>query len=595
MNLAREAFAFFSHAAKNTDAEIARIANEWLQETASDFPWLKLPIGDDAQRTLRLVHTYDGAIWDRLVGHLDGSKPRHFFVAAPFHDANGEMTRRIATQWPQSQLELLVQPGYTTLAVKPLKKMAKVRLSELRNSSRRLHAKILAWRTQSGSGCLVGSANFTTAAFDGRNVETCLLVSQADKLIDALFDRNLSKQPLDFDEFVPGDAESQEDESGLPPLRIDSAVLVAEDRLRITYTCQLEPRPDSLRLAIYAAGEVHPRATLSIQNKVEGKQTVPLPDEVFAEAHGVLLASLSADVKGERLESRPLWIIQESRLTYEPGEGSSSSKDRIEVSGQGLAEFLDELGKQKNGLRMVVEYLHSLNIRFYDGSLGGLRRRGFNLKIHDPFHTDSVPNWLIEAGTESENLELAIDAFVERHERRRLLKHAGRGNINGMENFLDILRAMVRLLYVYYRRRVVKKSALIARLRTFIELATIGRRALGEHSEKDSFDGYLCSVSENLSGDRELLQKVCDETNYVADVVALLLIAQSVRFDPKEQIKDGPPPLRPREVLPYYAQAIQTAIGQCRLKKAGPAEVRRALEGYRMFSEAEIEKLIAEL
>src|SRR5262249_33625774 len=157
-----------------------------------------------------------------------------------------------------------------------------------------------------------------------------------------------------------------------------------DDRLRITFACQVEPQPETLRLAIYAAGEIHPRLTTDIQNKAEGKQTVSLPDELFAGTNGILLASLSASVKSAKIESRPLWIIQERQLTHEPGEGSSSSKDKIEISGEGLPEFLDELGKQPNGLRLVVEFLQGLKIRFYDGSVGGLRRRGFNLKIHDP-------------------------------------------------------------------------------------------------------------------------------------------------------------------------------------------------------------------
>ena len=105
---------------------------------------------------------------------------------------------------PRPQLEFLVQQGYTNLAVKPLKKLRKVRLSELRDSSRRIHAKLLAWRSGNGGGCLVGSANFTSAALDGRNVEACLLISDADELVEALFDRSLSKRPLALDDFVPG-------------------------------------------------------------------------------------------------------------------------------------------------------------------------------------------------------------------------------------------------------------------------------------------------------------------------------------------------------------------------------------------------------
>jgi hypothetical protein len=72
MNVAREAFAFFQKAANNSDTAIARIAVEWIEETAASYSWLKEPVDREAERKIRLVHTYDGSIWDRLVQHLDG-------------------------------------------------------------------------------------------------------------------------------------------------------------------------------------------------------------------------------------------------------------------------------------------------------------------------------------------------------------------------------------------------------------------------------------------------------------------------------------------------------------------------------------------
>ena len=113
-----------------------------------------------------------------------------------------------------------------------------------------------------------------------------------------------------------------------------------------------------------------------------------------------------------------------------------------------------------------------------------------------------------------------------------------------MENFLDIFTTLVRLLYVYYKRGVVKRGKLIGRFCTFIELATIGK-----DTEKEQFDGYLYSVYDSLSGDVDLLQEVCDETNYLAEVRAALLIVQSIRFDPNENPQYGPKANRPREVL----------------------------------------------
>src|SRR6266849_4454007 len=163
IKVAREAFAFFQRAAKNSDDTIARIAVEWIEETAATYSWLKEPVDGEAERKIRLIHTYDGSIWNRLVQHLDGDQPRDFFIVSPFHDADGDICRRLRSQWPNTKIELLVQQGYTNLAVRPLKKLRAVQLSELRDASRRIHAKLLAWRSDNGGGCLVGSANFTSA------------------------------------------------------------------------------------------------------------------------------------------------------------------------------------------------------------------------------------------------------------------------------------------------------------------------------------------------------------------------------------------------------------------------------------------------
>ena len=91
------------------------------------------------------------------------------------------------------------------------------------------------------------------------------------------------------------------------------------------------------------------------------------------------------------------------------------------------------------------------------------------------------------------------------------------------------------------------------------------------------------------------MQEVCDETNYLADVRAALLIAQWVRFDPNENPTYGPKATRPREVLQRYATAVAEGIRECDLSEPAPKNVQRALEHYRMFSEAEVAALVKEL
>ncbi len=583
MSIAKETFAFFKRATRDADDEVARIANEWIKETESTFSWIKEPVDSLAERKMRLIHTYDGRIWDRLIQHLNDDKPQYFFIISPYHDIDGNICLRLASQWPHAKIELLVQQEYTNLALQPLKRLRTVHLSELLGSTRRIHAKLLAWRSVNGGGCLVGSANFTSAAFDGRNVEACFLLSDSDELVDALFDRELSKRPLAFKDFVPGDNHEQEPEEDLPSLRINSALLTEVNQLRVSYSHNLERTPSSLRLTIRTPGEIRPRASKPLPIRAKTKESVLLSETAIANTHGTLLATIVAEVEGESIESLPVWVIQENRLTYDPGEGSSTPKGKIEDTGEGLPEYIDELGKQ-DGVSAVVDYLRHLNIRFQGGNGGGPGQRKFRLKIRDPFCPDVAPQWLIEAKAMPDDLEEAIYEFVERHEKRKLRKHAKGGNINGMENFLDILTAMVRLLYIYYKRGIVKKPRLIDSFCTFIDIATVG-----SDEEDDPFYGYLYSVFDNLGGDVNILQKVCNETNYLAEVLAVLLIAQSVRFNPNEDTKLT----RPREFLPKWAKAINKAISRCGLSEPETDDVHQVLENYRMFSEEEVSQLIS--
>jgi hypothetical protein len=484
-----------------------------------------------------------------------------------------------------------VQQKTTNLPIAPLKKVGKgIALTELRNSSRRLHAKLLAWESENGTGCLVGSANFTLAAFDARNVEACLLLSDVEEAVSSLFDGQLAKRPLKFDDFDPGTEKEPEAEGGDGAiLRLESALLTEAGEFRVRYWHQLPIKPSRLRLAIRTPGEQRPRAFLNVPNKESGLATVHAPEPVLKDAHGTILASLVAEVGDERLESPPIWVIHEGRLTYEPGgEGSSSAKSKVEESGEGLTEFLEELGK-RDGVAAVIEYLRHLNIRFNDGS-GGLRSgRAFRLRIRDPFHPDVAPDWLLNAKDNANSLAEALYDFVDRHEKYRLRRHAKRGNINGMENFLDIFTALVRLLYVYHVRGVVKRGGVVGPVICCIEVATAG-----VNTKDQTFNGYLLAVADNLQ-DEDVLQQASDKVNFAGHIRAALMIAQRVRFDPKESDRYGPAPKRPKDCLPTASSKVRDTFAHVGLAEPSKKDVMDALEQYQMFSDKELTELRADL
>lgn len=585
--LARHALTFFRQASDHTDEEIRRIAHEWIQEAEKAFPW---PKRKHDENDIRLLHSFDGPLWDQVVKELDGNNPQSFFIVSPFHDSDGRICRQLASKWPNAKVELLVQQAYTALPVAPLKKLKGFTLSEIRTSSRRVHAKLIAWRGSNISGCIVGSANFTSAAMNGKNIEAVLLIRDAWSIVEKLFDSQLKKRPIPFDDFQPGEESPPESDEWIPPLlSISSAVLDNEGRLRITFQHRLNRTLDSLRLTLRTPGEIHPRVSLPILNGCQGQATVSLPESAVTDAHGTLLAAIHASADGQLLESPTVWVIQEGKLTHESSGGTTSSRSRIEETGEGLPEYLDEIGSRE-GVRAIAEMLRRLNIRFFDGSGGKGVVRKFRVRITDPFESNKIPDWLIHAKGESEDLGDALLGFVERHDRYKLRKHVELGNINGMGNFLDILRTLIQLLYVYFKRGVVKRLVVVHHLCKWCELATSGR-----DSDEDWFDGYLFSLWDNLSGDEDILRKVCDEHSFCAELKAMLLIAQKLRYVPGEIPKYDKPPGSMRDVLKLEARKIAEGISECGLTQPRENDVQEALDRYRMFSPEEINGMLAAL
>ncbi len=400
-------------------------------------------------------------------------------------------------------------------------------------------------------------------------------------MVDALFDKELKKHPIALKDFEPGVRQPPPTEDpSLLRLNIESVVLADADTIRVTYSHNLK-RGCSLALAIRTAGERHPRISVPLSGKSGVSESVKLPKNALTDASGALLANLVAEIAGESSEGPLVWVIQEHRLTYEPGEGGSTTKRRVEETGDGLHELLDEIGNRE-GIHGVIDFLQHFNIQFFDGDGNRALSRRFQIAIRDPFQPDVAPDWLKGGPDKTMDLEAAVMEFVERHERHRLRRHAKRGNVNGMENFLDIFTALVRLLYVYAARGIVKRGKLLGRLCRFIELATKGGTTL----EDEPFDGYLSTIVANL-GRGSVLPDRCDETNYLAVIHTALLIARRIRANGEKTAA--------KEFLPTATRMVEEVTKECGLRRPAREKVRDAFAAYRMLPDEEIRHLLTQL
>ncbi|MBZ0145638.1 MAG: hypothetical protein K8F56_18875 [Rhodocyclaceae bacterium] len=327
--LAREAFAFFAQATEEVAPPVRRILKLWLEEAVRAHRWLGTPPKSSKTPRIRLVHSYRASVWDQLQAELRVKSPRAFFIMAPFHDPRAEPCRRLARSWPKAKVELVVQQGYTNLQPASLRGLPAVQLSEVVSSSRRLHAKLLAWKDATSWHCLVGSANFTGAALDGANAEACLLISGMEDPGEALFDSQLRKRRIALEDFEPGPAEEPSSEpSDSSPLRIEAAVLSPDNGLEVSYSHTLGRALAELRLEVRGPAEPRPRASIPLRLAPRASERVALPDHCVTDLHGAMLANLSATTKEEILRSSAIWIVQERHLTHEPGGASVDTQNR---------------------------------------------------------------------------------------------------------------------------------------------------------------------------------------------------------------------------------------------------------------------------
>jgi hypothetical protein len=585
LRLARSVFAFLQASVRLAEGGEARLATEWLNEEAETNLFLQDTGAEDDGSGPRFMHTLDGPLWPRLMERWQADPPNRLVVISPFYDADHELLTRFVARWPKCKVKFIAQQETSFLdALRAAAVLPRIAIESLDFRSRRLHAKLIAWESSKGIHCLVGSANFTSAALDGRNVEACLWIDDAAEHFKALFDDTLVPEAIAPGEFVAGTEPPPEEEPAPPPPRLNllSAVLDESGRIEVAYEHGLSRPPDELAVSFRSANERVAAFSQPVPIMAKGTSVVSLPGTEPL-AHGTAVrVTLVATLGGERLESAPAWLVQTASLTHEDGSGGGGGDRlaRMRDSGEGLAEYTEQLAKDR-GIQAVIECLQNFDIRFFDGE-GGLRlRRPFSVRMHDPFRSDVPPDWMLNLpdGTKAE-LRRAVLEFADRHERRCLRKHAKRGNLNGLTNFVDVLRSIVQVLWTYHGQGVLTRIEVLDRIKKYVALAT-----LGTAYADDTHPGFLASLAAHLTGERTLLKQRCVEEGFCEIVAAVLFVGQVLRTESGDS-GAGPPLAN----LPVFRDKLASAARDAGLGPPGVDVVRAGLQALRVFTKEESDR-----
>ena len=188
------------------------------------------------------------------------------------------------------------------------------------------------------------------------------------------------------------------------------------------------------------------------------------------------------------------------------------------------------------------------------------------------------------SANEKEGLDKAICDFVDRHQKRILLQHAKRGNVNGLKNFMDVFLETNQLIFLWYRRRALKASKAVSKIMKNICIVAV---------EDDLFDfpaAYLTTLIKMQKGNLKLLAETLVSYEVPGHLRAALLLLQIIRCE-----DDGKTKKSPIVYLENMFEKMASTLKPLSLNDVDSKQVGRALYEYLMIPDTEKKEWLAYL
>ena len=582
VHLIVDALAFFRACVESVPEGFRYILDKWFEDIPNSLSWISdiiatKPLPD----SYKLAHTIERDLWSLIRSELQGRTPKYVRVLSPFYDRDLELALRICNEWPSCQIEITAQQNTSTVPCDALAALGKkATLHELRGAgSRRLHAKLCAFEYDKGTLFVAGSANFTTAAFDGINVETCFIWHETTTRFEDLFKDEISRCVISASDFESGKDVAPENRTAATEgeWQLYNAMLTVDNRLQFQFK-QPPSGGGSLTAHLFIECNAPPVLAVPVATNARGGGESKLTCDQSVLLRGPVRCELRSGAFGSTIE----WLVQEARLTHEVGGGGDRSIERerlIQENGTGLLEKLAELG-QLDGLSAVVEYLSRLNIRFRDEDDSS--RRHFSVKARDPFRADELPAWLLAGPELAKNYGDAIVEFALRHEHHIFQHHSRRANLGGLANFQDVLLTVTRLLYGAFATGHIEYPQIVGRLCRALEIFGFGFEAENERS-----DGYVNGLLHNLPSGHTLIVDAFEKNNTMAVIRVVLLTAQRARSKLRHGDSGEPHPLE------FAHDKLRRILSALHMKKPERPELEAALRSLQILTPDEINLWLA--
>jgi HKD family nuclease len=492
----------------------------------------------DNELDVELVHSLDHPILKDFL-KTQSLTAAKLTVLSPYFDSHiGQLLDLIAKKVPVTSVNIIVQQDTNTLDVEALRQWRDTSSTDLTvhvlsAPGRKLHAKIVLLESPNGEVCtaLIGSANFTKAALletlgsDG-NVELCLALKggMAQSVRESLQSRIFSKQVVSLEE-VRSCQQGDEPPATDTEIKLYHAELDSEESL-IKTVCHVDSRlAESIQgcsLLVKKIGSADPDTVCKIAH-------ADVPKGIFhfsvgREDSAILSRSatvaIQAGTPDGELVSNYVWLLNVAEVHEALDRNYNAIARQFRESGKGLIEFINKY-VEHGMIDKAIDLLARLIIRFENGGRGRVTRPPIRTP-HAPIREDDGPEltWALTPGQRA-RFERGVKEFISKHHEQVLTRHIRRPNLNGLENFFDVMETCADLGITALKNSVMTASDVYSELLYGLE------RFAGDPLTEGYFRALWCKYYDVRDRLREALRrhKICER------IIAYTLLLKTV--DPK--------------------------------------------------------------
>ena len=300
------------------------LEGDFLVPAEGLVPWLDrkvvLPKGN-----VTFVHSHRRPLWTQLRTKLQDLRVRKITIVSPFFDPKLGLVRKLRAQWPNASMAIVAQEDYATLPGNKVSTLLTQRHDVLFSAEikpgRRLHAKTFALETNKGTHWIAGSANATSAAFEGGNTEAVLGFATTDEP-SAIFEGGpLMLKKIDPKKFRAGkEQEPRNDRPATAGPTLDAAILEKAGRL----VCQASGVEGLQQIAVRIRNFNEPAPVLAIPARFDrnGRSSISLDEDQIAQLRTATLCQLKGvDDTGSDILSNEMALAQLAQLLKERSGG----------------------------------------------------------------------------------------------------------------------------------------------------------------------------------------------------------------------------------------------------------------------------------